>query len=282
MTSTLETTSSLGAHGSATQWLDAHFQAAQPEYLQILRESGIQLGWQVLDAGAGSGSFLPFIADMVGTDGAITALDIAPENIAAIDERATEWGFPCHLETRVGSVTNLPFAADTFDAVWCANTTLYLSDDKFLNALRQFQSVVKPGGLVAIKEVDLGMTRLNPAPYGFFWRFLAASNQKGVPVHVHGALRSQHLKRTMEDLGFVNVHQHTTLIERWAPLRDVEKTYLAGILEFFAEHALDLELPAADQVIWTALSQSDSALALLDAPQFYWCEGNVLAVGRVP
>ena len=99
------------------------------------------------------------------------------------------------------------------------------------------------------KEVDLGMTRLNPAPYGFFWRFLEASNQKVTPVHVHGALRSQRLKRTMEDLGFVNVHQHTTLIERWAPLRDVESAYLAGILRFFAEYALDLDLPVDDQAM---------------------------------
>lgn len=281
MTHNLETTSSPGHHGSAIRWLDAHFQAAQPEYLKILSASGIQSGWHVLDAGTGSGSFLPFIADMVGVNGEITALDLAAENIAAIDQRAEEWGFPGNLITKVGSVIDLPFDADTFDAVWCANVTLYLSDDEFLEALRQFRSVVKPGGLVAIKEVDLGMTRLNPAPYGFFWRFLEASNQKGVPVHVHGALRSQHLKRTMEQLGFVNVHQHTTLIERWSPLRDVEKIYLAGILQFFAEYALDLELPPGDQAIWSALSQMDSAIAVLEADQFYWCEGNVLAIGEV-
>ena len=48
----------------------------------------------------------------------------------------------------------------------------------------------------------------------------------------------------MERLGFERVRQHTTLIERWAPLRDVERAYLAGILKFFAEYALELELPA--------------------------------------
>ena len=61
MTKKLETTSSRGHHGSATQWLDTHIQAAQPEYLKILNASGMQPGWQILDAGTGSGSFLPFI-----------------------------------------------------------------------------------------------------------------------------------------------------------------------------------------------------------------------------
>lgn len=277
----METTSSRGHHGSAIEWLDTHFQAAQAEYLEILGASGIQRGWQVLDAGAGSGSFLPFLAEMVGPDGAITALDLAPENIDAIERRAAEQGFPCTLATDVGSVTALPFLPHAFDAVWCANVTLYLSDDDIAETLRHFQRVVRPGGLVAIKDVDLGMARLNPAPYGFFWHFLEASNNAGRPVHVHGALRSQYLKRMMERVGFIAVRQHTTLIERWAPLRSVERAYLAGILKFFADHALVLDLPAVDRPIWEALARNDDT-SPLNNPDFYWCEGSVLAVGRVP
>lgn len=38
-----------------------------------------------LDAGAGNGVFLPLMADLLGADGHIEALDLAEENVEAIE-----------------------------------------------------------------------------------------------------------------------------------------------------------------------------------------------------
>jgi 2-polyprenyl-3-methyl-5-hydroxy-6-metoxy-1,4-benzoquinol methylase len=65
--------SSQGHHGSAAGWLDAHFQTAEPEYLTVARAAGFQRGWHVLDAGCGVGSFLPVLADQIGSAGRLTA-----------------------------------------------------------------------------------------------------------------------------------------------------------------------------------------------------------------
>jgi arsenite methyltransferase len=269
--------SSQGHRGADVGWFDTKFQMAEPEYLAVARAAGFQPGWHVLDAGCGSGSFLPALADLVGSTGQLTALDLAPENVATVCQRVEQWGFPVPLETRTGSVTALPFDDHTFDALWCANVTLYLSDAELEKALAEFRRVVKPGGLVAIKDVDLAVTRVNPAPTGFFWHFLEATQD--ISVQIHGALRSQTLKRWLERAGFAAVWQQTTLIERWAPLRPVDHLYISNILAWSAKYALQTDLAREEIAIWEKLSSRDSVDSLVNHPNFYFGEGIVLATG---
>lgn len=271
--------SAQGHLGSDVGWLDVKFQMAEPEYLAVARAAGFQRGWHVLDAGCGSGSFLPVLANLVGSTGRLTALDLAPENVSTVCARAEQWGFPVPLETRTGSVTALPFDDHTFDALWCANVTLYLSDAELEKALTEFRRVVKPGGLVAIKDVDLAVTRVNPAPTGFFWHFLEAAQE--ISVQIRGALRSPHLKRWLERAGFGDVRQQTTLIERWAPLRPVDHRYISDILAWSAKYALQTDLAREEIAIWEELTACDSAGSLVNDPNFYFCEGIVLAAGYV-
>jgi arsenite methyltransferase len=78
-------TTSTGHAVSDAPWLDAHFQAALPEYEYALRFVGIQAGWTVLDAGCGSGGYVPMICDQTGPTGRVSALDLAPENVAQVE-----------------------------------------------------------------------------------------------------------------------------------------------------------------------------------------------------
>ncbi|QLQ04643.1 MAG: hypothetical protein HZY76_00075 [Anaerolineae bacterium] len=77
----MTTTTSTG-HAPAAAWLDAHYLAGQPEYEAVLRSAGFQAGWRVLDAGCGGGSYLPLLGDLLGPDGRLSAVDLAPENVA--------------------------------------------------------------------------------------------------------------------------------------------------------------------------------------------------------
>jgi arsenite methyltransferase len=111
--------SSQGHALAGTGWLDVHFEAARPEYESLLRSVGLRRGWHVLDAGCGAGSFLPLIAADIGPTGRITALDLAPENIAVVEQRVAGWALDCPLSTRVGSVLELPLADGSVDAaIW--------------------------------------------------------------------------------------------------------------------------------------------------------------------
>src|SRR6476659_2369951 len=84
--------SSQGHAMAEAAWLDVHFEASRPQYEAMLRSVGLQSGWRVLDAGCGSGSYLPLIAEAVGPTGAIAALDHAPDNVAIAERRAADWG----------------------------------------------------------------------------------------------------------------------------------------------------------------------------------------------
>jgi len=59
--------SSTGVVLATVDWLDIHFEACSPEYALMLRSVGLQAEWHVLDAGCGSGSSLPLLAEIVGT-----------------------------------------------------------------------------------------------------------------------------------------------------------------------------------------------------------------------
>lgn len=272
--------SSTGHPGSAGTYLDAHFEACRPEYEAMLRSVGIHPGWRVLDAGCGRGNFLPFIAESVGSAGSIAALDLAPENIATVERSVALWQLPTPVTAHVGSVLALPFPDDHFDAVWCANILEYLPDADFPTALRECCRVVRPGGLVGIKDAAIAHNLFAPADPTLLWHLLAASREISDPVY--GQLRSPQTRRWLQAAGLTEIWQRTTLIERWSPLRPVEREFVGGILSILAEFAPALALPDDDRAFWEHHRDPSAAGHVADQPDFYWCEGSVVAVGRVP
>lgn len=273
--------SSTGQALTSGDWLDTHFEAARPEYEAQLRAVGIQPGWRVLDAACGSGSFLPWLAELVGPSGRLSALDLAPDNIALVERRLAEWQLPCPVETRVGTVLDLPYADDTFDAVWFANTSQYLTDDELGEVLAEFRRVVRPGGLVAVKETDITMYRLYPAPAGLILRWFQAASVLD-NVQWLTALRAPALPSWLRRSGLRDVWQRTTLIERAAPLTPIARAQLPNFFHFIAQQAHELELPAADREVWAQLADRAALDRLLDDPDCWFAEANILAVGTVP
>ncbi len=273
--------SSTGQGFTEGSWLDAHFEAARPEYEAQLRAVGIQPGWRVLDAACGSGSFLPWLAELVGPRGQLAALDLAPDNVALVERRIAEWGLPCPVEARAGTVLDLPYPDDTFDAVWFANTTQYLTDDELATALTELRRVVRPGGLVAIKEADTGFQRVAPAPPGLAARWFEAMARAG-SVQAAGCVRAVALPGWLRRAGLENIWRRGTLIERTAPFAGSARQYWRDLLTGMGSRASTLDLPAEDQEAWARLRDPAALDAYFDDPDFYGCEGNILTVGTVP
>jgi SAM-dependent methyltransferase len=265
---------------SAAGWLDAHFEACRPEYEAILRSVGIEPGWRVLDAGCGGGNFLPLLAGLVGPGGTVAAVDLAPDNVEAVRARLGSLDLPCPVTVEVGSLLRLPFPDAHFDAAWCANVLMYLDDAELLAALAELRRVVRPGGLIAAKEQDLGLGRLHPAPAALSWRLTEAVG--AVEGYIAGGLRSCALRVWMARAGLADVRQRAALIERWAPLRPVERQFLAQALDLWAGAAARYGTPPADQAAWRRLADPASADYLLDQPDLYFSEGHVVATARVP
>jgi ubiquinone/menaquinone biosynthesis C-methylase UbiE len=267
---------------AAGTYLDVHFEMCRPEYTAMLRSVGLQPGWRVLDAGCGRGNYLPLIAEAVGSMGSIAALDLAPENIGSVLESIAAWRLPTPVTTHIGSIVALPFPDATFDAIWCANTTQYLTDEELATTLGEFRRVVRPGGIVAVKDATSNHLMYAPADPLIYARLLDAVRDRYISIA--GVLRSPQTRRWLEAAGFEAVWQRTTLIERWAPLDAFARERITTSLVSLATIAgrEDVSLTERDRAFWHIQRDPMSPEHLTNRPDMYWCEGHMLAVGSVP
>lgn len=265
------------------EWLDVHFTACAAEYEAMLRLVGLQPAWHVLDAGCGGGSYLPLLAELVGPTGRVAAIDLSSENICVVRNRLSAWHLPCPIFPEVGDLLSLPYPDNAFDALWSANVTQYFSDSELPLVLKEFRRVVRPGGLVAVKDVDMQLMRVYPAD-PFLFSHLSEKSVQGsnATAQSQGSLRGRELRRWLEHAGLEQVWQRTFMIERWAPLQPIERQLFAEWFTYLAGLAVERGVPEEDLKTWRRLGNPNAPNYLVDDPDFYACEGQVMAVGRVP
>lgn len=254
--------------------VDAHFDACRTEYRYLLTQAGVAPGWRVLDAGCGAGDFLPWLVELVGPDGRIAAVDLAGENVALTARRIRTP--PCPVALAQGDLRCLPYAEASFDAVWCANTVQYLDDDELALALAEMRRVVRPGGIVAIKELDPRLIFARPADPDLFAEFFRAAGR--LPGYARQLLRAGELYRHLKRAGLAGVRQQTVLIEHFAPLTARAQAFYGPTCARLAGQALRMGLSAE----WERFVDPDGPANPLRDPDGYISEGGVLAVGVVP
>ncbi len=267
-----------GGNMTDANYLDDHYAAMQPEYEYMLRMVGIEQGWKVLDAGCGGGSYMQLLTELVGEAGCLVATDLAAENVERVLQRIEQAEFACEVEARTANVIELPFPDDSFDAVWCAAVTQYLSDDEVLVAFNEFKRVVRPGGIIAIKEGDFTSFHFGPFPSAVIWRSFI-TDMRGM---TRGVLRAPEFAATFRRLGLDSVFSRTTLAERHQPLRPVERRFIREVLLFMSSHSLQLDLTDEDKDLWRALRDVDAPQHLLNNQDFFYRESHTVIVGRLP
>ncbi|MFN8444658.1 MAG: class I SAM-dependent methyltransferase [Caldilineaceae bacterium] len=257
--------------------LNNHYRLAKAEYDACIAVVGIQQSWRVLDAGCGNGVFLPHLLQLVGETGSVVALDHAPENLELAQRRIRELGRPSQIDTQLSSVTELPFENGSFDCVWCANVSQYLTDAELDKAIVEFVRVVKPGGLVALKEADIALWQFRPVDPRLIWRLYDAGAMAG-DTQLIGALRGWGISQWIRQHGMEVIKQQTTLIERSAPFEPFAIAYLGGLLQWLASRADLLPLTHADKAEWGKIGGSIEAI--FHDPNACYQEAFTLTVGR--
>ena len=263
---------SAGLRLGAEDHLDRHYYALQKEYETTLRSAGFQPGWRVLDAGAGNGLFMPLMSTLVGPSGEIHAVDLAPEHVNAITKNRN---YSCPVFAEVGDITTLPYDSGRFDAVWSANVTQYLTDTQLSEAIQEFRRVVKAAGVVAVKEVDISVWQFQPQDPRLMWRLLEALQND---TQMSGAMRGTRMPLWFRQAGLQEIQCTTTLAERRHPLKEVERDYIRGNLQFLSNLAKGLNLPASDIRQWNTIA--DDPEALIAHADFCYRELYVLTCGR--
>jgi ubiquinone/menaquinone biosynthesis C-methylase UbiE len=98
-------------------------------------------GGKVLDLGCGGGHVSYMLAPLVGE---VTACDLSAEMVAAVGAEARRRGLH-NVRTARGPAEALPFADQSFDAVFCRYTTHHWPDAR--QGLREARRVLKRGGI---------------------------------------------------------------------------------------------------------------------------------------
>lgn len=118
----------------------------------------LRRGMRLLDAGCGGGSITVGLAAAV-SPGQVVGLDREAGRLAEAQARARTVGATLHLIA--GDGYQMPFADQSFDAVVAHHLLQHLRTP--LDALREFFRVLRPGGLVGIRDPDEGATLYAPA-----------------------------------------------------------------------------------------------------------------------
>jgi len=105
-------------------------------------------------------------------------------------------------------------------------------------ALNEFVRVVRPGGLIAIKELDLTASFVGPDPI-IFWHIVEKSSTS---IQIQSTLRTHDLPILATHSGLEVLSYNTFLVEWRNPLKQSDLPYLHAISQSFGYSSMELKL----------------------------------------
>ena len=197
--------------------------------IQTLDALALRAGEKVLDAGCGTGFLVQEMAKIVGATGKVSGLDYSADMLEFARDRCDQTP---NIELQQGSVTALDFTSDSFDAVSCTQTLLYVKEVD--TAISELHRVLKPHGRIAILETDWRGTVLNSINHKITraildgWDHSVAS--PNLPPKIIPLLLAQGFSAIkVEAIPLLNTSYS-------------EQNFSSGMLAFFANYAIDAGL----------------------------------------
>lgn len=268
---------------SSDFWMHRHFRAMAAIYNSLLNDAGLLPGDRVLDLGCGSGTHFNWIATLIGENGTITGLDPDQENLEIARQRVDESSYRDRVELQHGSLTEqLPFDDESFDMVWCAGSLQYVADP--LATIREMMRVVRPGGRVAVQDVEMASMLIGPIPDDLLIA-LKSSLPRGytagdqhhdfVDWFIGHKLRSYFFQAGLREIrGVLRTRTYTP------PFTEDERGFLEVAIPYLCTQSPGIEDLSYRQVLQLQqIVDPDSPTYLLDQPDFLFVEGRALAVG---
>jgi ubiquinone/menaquinone biosynthesis C-methylase UbiE len=115
---------------------------------RFLRDAGISSGMRVLDIGCGMGDVTMIAAQLVGTAGHITSIDLDQASIETAQRRVASFGFENTSFNRADIATYLP--PNPFDAIIGRFVLQFVSDP--ITIIKRLYGMLRPGGILALQE----------------------------------------------------------------------------------------------------------------------------------
>lgn len=115
----------------------------------VVAALGLRPGMTVADVGAGTGYFEPHLARAVGKDGVVLAVDIEPDMVRWIGERAVRDGTP-NVKASLGTAADPGLPEGAVDRVLVVDTWHHVADRGAY--ARKLARSLRKGGFVAIVD----------------------------------------------------------------------------------------------------------------------------------
>jgi ubiquinone/menaquinone biosynthesis C-methylase UbiE len=126
---------------------------------QLVDLIGLNPGARVLDAGSGTGVLLPFLKQVIGPEGTITAVDFSSKMLAIAKEKHDRLG---GIEFAAADIMHYS-AGQAFDAVICFNFFPHIKDKPLF--LAKMRAMLQSGGMLVIMH-DISREQVNAIHQG--------------------------------------------------------------------------------------------------------------------
>lgn len=124
---------------------------------EIASAIGIRPGQMLADVGAGTGLFIPLLAEKTGKTGRVYAVDIVPAFIEHIDQQARERGLD-QVSTVLSTERSVELPENSVDIIFTSDA--YHHFVYYEDMLASMYRALKPDGQLIIVEFDIGTGNL--------------------------------------------------------------------------------------------------------------------------
>ena len=136
-------------HYAGAPWLIRESREREEDCTRMLENLGATKGMTICDLGCGNGFYALRLAEVVGDDGAILAVDIQPEMLRLLELRAKEKGIQ-NIKPILGTLSNPKLEPGSVDLILCVDVYHELSHPVIM--LQHLRKSLKPEGRIVLVE----------------------------------------------------------------------------------------------------------------------------------
>lgn len=251
---------------------------AEPELRQLIAELELRTDDRILDAGCGPGLITTWLAAHA-PEGFVLGIDLSGDHVRQAQRQLSAAG----LSTGVlqADMTALPVAADMFDAIWCSNSINHLRDP--VAGIKALAERLKAGG-----RLVLGQSAFLPDMF-FAWDARLEDEVKRAcyqyyrdkyGLNERDTTAARNLFGWTQQANLQDIAVKTIVIERTAPLTDVDKIYFVeGVFKGYWGHRVQPYLAESDWQRLQALCDPDSPAFCLHRADFHHIQTFTVVVG---
>jgi len=112
---------------------------------KLVSQFGLKPGQNVLDVGTGTGVLIPYLVQMVGASGSVTAVDYAEKMVQIGKSKHVHFD---NVSVELHDIEEDGLPSESFDAVTCFGLFPHLTKKE--KALHNMRRALKPGGILII------------------------------------------------------------------------------------------------------------------------------------